>query len=174
MRDLFLVIWFFVALGCVGCVGCQSGPPTQATQSSEEVMLAKLSLIRSHHRRSEIALRMKQPAQALEELEKILKIRFPATFRAGQEALLDAWARKAALHLQQNQQHKALQTIDEGLSFAPRTLVSFYVAHLHHVRGKILEAMGRYPDAMQAYQNSIKLNNKVIQRARQQQKEKKP
>jgi len=152
--------FWWVALMCVLLFGCSGKSKTP--QDSEEATLSKLSMIRSHHRRAAISLKLGHRERAIEEMDKIIKISFPRSFRAGKEAIWDAWARKAMMQMEGKQVRQALTTIDTVIASLTPADISFYTAHLYHVRGRILEEIGQPQEALNAYQRSIEINKKVI------------
>jgi tetratricopeptide (TPR) repeat protein len=100
---------------------------------------------------------------ALREIDMILAMSFTKGFRPGEELLLDAWARKATMLLEMEQPKMALDTIQQAITRPTWLGNSFYIAHLFHVKGRILEALQQPEQALAAYQRSIELNKAVIQ-----------
>lgn len=152
----------------LGCFGCSRWKKDTPPSREEERMLALLSIAKSHHRLASLALQRRQQEQAIREINEILNLRFPQGFRPGEEMLLDAWARKAEIYLGHGQSEQALKTIDAAIARPSWLKHSYYLAHLHQVRGQILESMKRPKDAVNAYQKSILLNKAVIQEIEQQ------
>ena len=165
-RIVRIICWSLFALGGVAfatlnATGCAK---EQKSGLHEEEVLSLLSISRGHHRRSLIFLKLKQPNKALAELDKILALRFPKDFRAGQEAILDAWARKATLLLSLRRSDEAKKTIQEAITRYAHLPPSFYKAELHQVYGRILDASGDYVASLKAYQKSIEINKAVIRK----------
>lgn len=157
-------ILFFLMIGAIGTMGCGKSVPSSR---EEERMLALLSIAKSHHRLASLALQTQRSAQAIREMDEILKLQFPQNFRPGEEMLLDAWARKAEIQLKLQQIPQALHTIETAIARPSWLKHSYYLAHLHQVKGQILEAMKRPHDAVKAYQQSIQMNQAVIQNIQQ-------
>jgi len=156
---LFFSLLLFITL----ISGCQSSRSRHISQSrKEEQMLAMLSIARSYHRRANIAEQLGHGKQAIQEIDKILGLSFPRGFRAGEEMLLDAWARKAMLLLKLEQPKKAFLSITKAIQRPSWLKYSFYRAHLFHVKGRVLEAQGKPRQALKSYELSIKLNQSVI------------
>lgn len=173
-------LWLLLGF-CLWGAGCSKAPlpdrgrhMRQGLSPREQQALQKLrgrrvlstfGLAQSRHRRATLLQKMGQLEAARKELDAILALRFPASYRPGEEMLLDTWARKARLLLLMGQSQKALATIDAAIKRPSSLRRSFYVAHLHHVRGGILEKLKRPKEALMAFQRSIDINKETIKEA---------
>jgi tetratricopeptide (TPR) repeat protein len=146
-----------------GCQPKSSKTQTERDLRQEEKMMAMISIARSYHQRASIAQKMGKNDDALREIDMILAMSFTKGFRPGEELLLDAWARKATMLLEMEQPKMALDTIQQAITRPTWLGNSFYIAHLFHVKGRILEALQQPEQALAAYQRSIELNKAVIQ-----------
>lgn len=134
-------------------------------------LLAALSQARSYHHIADLQLADGAPDAAAVALERILAIPFPAGAPEGEDALLDARARLAKLHLAAGRVDEAQRIIDGGLGGGGRD--SFFVANLWSVRGELHEARaralaadesaarGERRAAIAAYERSIQINERV-------------
>ncbi|MCB9639901.1 MAG: tetratricopeptide repeat protein [Myxococcales bacterium] len=138
----------------------------QNTRQLQEANLSMLSMARSHHRRASLYLQRNQVSKGLHELDAVLEMPFGTSFAAGQEAILDAWGRKASILLQLGRKDEAERVIEAALKLYAKAPASFYLAQLYHIQGRILEQNKKIEAALVAYQKSIEVNKAVIHRAR--------
>src|SRR6185503_5798959 len=102
------------------------------------------------------------PERAVEALQKILELPFPAGAPEGEDTLLDARARLAKLLLAQGRADDARRIVDQGLASATRD--SFFLANLWSVSGELHEARDAKHAAIEAYQRSIEINQRIQKR----------
>jgi tetratricopeptide (TPR) repeat protein len=138
-------------------------------------LLAALAQARSYHHLADLHLANGAPERAVEALERLLAVPFPAGAPEGEDALLDARARLAKLHLAQGRPEAARRVVDEGLAGNPRE--SFFLANLYSVSGELAEARAHALDAVDpeaaraerraailAHERSIQINERIQRR----------
>jgi hypothetical protein len=147
-----------------GAAACRDHRPPV----DERLMLC-LEEARAWQHRADTHLADGAIAEAIADIEELLKIHFPAGAPEGEEARLDAHARLARLYIADDEA-RALDELERGRKEA--TFDSFYRAHLETVAGEIFEARAkRLPDAeaaraarreaLAAYARSIEINKRV-------------
>ena len=153
---------FLFALAALSCA--DDGPRLS------KPLLAALAQARSYHHIADLRLADGDRAAASAALEKILGLAFPAGAPEGEDAVLDARARLAKLHLADGRAADARRIVDEGLAAARRE--SFFLANLHAVSGELLEAeakaaadpevaRARRKAAILAHERSIAINERI-------------
>lgn len=156
---------FVLALAALSCSARDDDRPRLS-----QPLLAALAQARSYHHIADLRLADGDPPAASAALEKILTLSFPAGAPEGEDALLDARARLAKLHLAAGRTAEARRVVDEGLAGARRE--SFFLANLHAVSGEIFEAEARAAtdpqvararrhDAIGAHERSIAINERI-------------
>jgi hypothetical protein len=138
-------------------------------------LLAALAQARSYHHLADLHLANGAPDRAVEALERLLAVPFPAGAPEGEDALLDARARLAKLHLAQGRPEAARRVVDEGLQKTQRE--SFFLANLYSVSGELAEARAHALDATDAeaaraerraailaHERSIQINERIQRR----------
>ena len=149
-----------------------AGCSAERQRPVDEKLLLTLEEARAWQHRADVHLAGGEVAAAIDDVRKVLAIRFPPGAAEGEEARLDAWARLARLHLAAGDAASALTDVEHGRTEATR--VSFYRAHLEMAAGEILEARAKRiaatddpgaktarRDALAAYQRSIEINQRV-------------
>ncbi|MCK6512112.1 tetratricopeptide repeat protein [Myxococcota bacterium] len=171
-------IWCWVAVLALGW-GCTTKGHEEASdgvrqqqirkeqRKRQEAELSVLLIARSHHRRASVLFEQKQVERGLRELDAVLDLPIDRTFEAGQEAILDAWGRKASVLLRLGRGQQAEEVIQRALQRYGNETASFYLAQLYHIQGQILEQRKKLEAALVAYQRSIEINKEVIRRVQQ-------
>jgi hypothetical protein len=140
-----LLVLALVALG--GLVACQERPSIdapaveQASAAASTDVLAALEAAQALHHRADVLLRDGTPTAtraAIDEITKVLAVRFPAGAPEADAVQLDARARLGKLYLSLADLDAAERVTQDGLTDAARD--SFYLANLYNVRGEIHEA----------------------------------
>ncbi len=160
MKRLALVV---ALLGAAGC-----GRHDERRAVDERLVLA-LEEARAWQHRADVHLADGDAAQAIVDVEAVLKVAFPPASPEGEEARLDAWARLARLHVGAGDEDKALADVAAGRREATRD--SFYRAHLETAAGEVFEARAKRldgdaakaarRDALDCYARSIEINKRV-------------
>jgi hypothetical protein len=134
---------FILGLLAVGVfmLGACSGTRDPERRPLSQPLLAALAQARAYHHIADLRLADGAPDEAAVALARILEIHFPAGAPEGEDALLDARARLAKLHLAAGRADEARRIVDAGLAAATRE--SFFVANLHAVSGELHEARAR-------------------------------
>jgi tetratricopeptide (TPR) repeat protein len=159
-----------VLLAALGLVTVACG---RGRRIDERLMLA-LEEARAWQHRADIHLAEHDTADALADVEQVLRIQFPPGAAEGEEARLDAWARLGQLHLGPTDADETRALADVKRGEAEATRDSFYRAHLETVAGEVLEARARRlaptdperakavrKEALDAYARSIAINQRV-------------
>ncbi len=139
----------------------------QEQRRRQEAELSLLSMARSHHRRASVLFQRKEIERGLRELDAVTEMPMDPKFLAGQEAVLDAWGRKALVLLRLGREQDAEDVILRALGRYGKGAASFYLAQLYHIQGRILEQRKKLEAALLAYQRSIEINKEVIRRVQQ-------
>jgi tetratricopeptide (TPR) repeat protein len=103
----------------------------------EELMLA-LHQAKNFHHIADVYLHNGKTGKAIEAVQQILSIPFPADAPEAEDVLLDARARLAKLLVVDGRVDEAMKLVDAGIASARRD--SFFLSNLHTVRGEVLEA----------------------------------
>jgi hypothetical protein len=167
-RPLAALAALALAVALAACTGKGDERPPLS-----EPLLAGLAQARSYHHIADLQLADGKADAAAAALDKILEIPFPAGAPEGEDAILDARARLAKLHLSAGRPQDARRVVDEGLAGARRE--SFFVANLHAVSGELHEAEARAdsdPEAARAHrraailahEQSIRINERIQMR----------
>jgi|GEM_PF-2111855 len=171
-------VWCWVALCALGwsCItkghdeandGVRQQQIRKEQRKRQEAELSALLIARSHHRRASVLFEQKEIERGLRELDAVMELPIDRTFMAGQEAILDAWGRKASVLLRLGREQQAEEVIQQALQRYGNDAASFYLAQLYHIQGQILEQRKKLEAALLAYQRSIEINKEVIRRVQQ-------
>lgn len=170
-----------VALGAaLGLSTVQSGcgtPPTEAGPSLDEATMALISAARGLHHEADVLESSGDIAGAQRAVQRVLALRAPTAVREIDDVRSDAFGRVAELALRANDPQTALDRVDEGLREARRD--SVLKARLLLVRGRALRALGeqaqsrgdattaaaRRREAIDALEQSIHMNERVLEAA---------
>ena len=106
----------------------------------DEKLVLTLEEARAWQHRADVHLADSDVKSAIADVDEVLRVKFPADAREGEEARLDAWARLAKLRVNLLDEAGALEAIAKGRAESARD--SFYRAHLETVAGEIFEARG--------------------------------
>ena len=144
-----------LALGCSGD-GRDSGHGSERSQTQlpdpngrelgelgEPLMIA-LAQAKNYHHKADIYLREGKLEQAIDSVQQVLSITFPAGAPEAVDVALDARARLAKLLVAQGKTQAAMQIVDEGIAGSPRR--SFFLANLYTVKGEVYEAIANLLD----------------------------
>jgi hypothetical protein len=154
-------------------LACDAARAPEAPPLSQPLMAA-LAQARAYHHIADLQLAEGAPDAAAVALERILLLPFPAGAPEGEDALLDARARLAKLHVAAGRVDEARRVLDAGFVAARRD--SFFLANLHAVAGELHEARARAlaadpaaarlerRAAIAAYERSIQINERVQRR----------
>jgi tetratricopeptide (TPR) repeat protein len=129
----------------------------------DEALLAYLATARAHHLRADLLEEKGDNAGARAEMEALLAVHGGAD-PAYLDAAQDAYARLARLdlHAAPPRTDDAMRAVESGLALAPDE--TFYRANLLLAKGEVLEARGDKDAALDAYEQSIAVNKKVLER----------
>jgi len=155
---------------CIAAIACSVGCQRNEARPVDERLLLALEEARAWQHRADTHLADGDAAAAREDVEQVLKVKFPDGAPEGEEARLDAWARLARLDA--TDEARALGDLERGRREATRD--SFYRAHLETVAGELAEekaqriaardpegAKAARRDALAAYARSIEINKRV-------------
>lgn len=109
-----------------------------------EPLMIALAQAKNYHHKSDIYLREGKLEQAIESVQHILSITFPAGAPEAGDVALDARARLAKLLVAQGKTTEAMQVVDEGITSSKRR--SFFLANLYTVKGEVYEAIANLLD----------------------------
>ena len=129
----------------------------------DEALLAYLATARAHHLRADLLEEKGDLGGARAEMEALLAVHGGAD-PAYVEAAQDAYARLARLDLRAAPPRldDAMRAVEGGLALAPDD--TFYRANLLLAKGEVLDARGEKDAALDAYEQSIAVNKKVLER----------
>lgn len=180
-RRTILRLASIVALGAaLGFSTVQAGcgaPATDAGPSLDEATMALISAARGLHHEADVLESSGDIAGAQRAVQRVLGLRAPSAVREIDDVRSDAFGRVAELALRANDPQTALDRVDEGLREARRD--SVLKARLLLVRGRALRALGeqaqtrgdattaaaRRRDAIEALEQSIHMNERVLEAA---------
>jgi len=156
------------AIGSVG-LGCRGGEGGAVLEGLDgpgpvdDAAMVYLMAARGHHARADLLADGGDSAAAAAEMEALLSLDPPAG-PVVQDAQQDAWARLARLKLRLEPPDLvgALAAVDAGLAVTDGD--TFYVANLLLAQGEVLEAKGELDAALDAYDRSIAINKRVLER----------
>lgn len=158
------------ALAPAGCI-------TEEPQPIDEHLMAALGQARALHHLADVQLAEGDTAEALAALERVVAIEFPEGAPERDDVVVDAYGRMAKIQLGAGRLDDAMATVEKGLREG-RERETFYVAALHMVVGEIHEgraaaareandtatARSAAREAIEAYERSIAVNQKVLDR----------
>ncbi|HEV8322026.1 MAG TPA: hypothetical protein VG389_10460 [Myxococcota bacterium] len=136
-----------------------------AAASVDEALLAYLATARARHLRADLLEEKGDLAGARAEMEALVALPLGGS-AAARDAAQDAWARLARLDVDATPPRldDAERAVESGLAVSPEE--TFYRANLLMAKGEILEARGAADAALDAYEQSIAINKKVLERLR--------
>jgi hypothetical protein len=151
--------------------GCSRRPAV------DERLLASLEEARAWQHRADLHLADGATADAIHDVEQVLRIQFPQGAPEGEEARLDAHARLAKLYFASGDETRAFAELESARRHA--SFDSFYRAHVETVAGEIFEARAKQlsdpaaakqarQEALAAYERSIAINQRVQARLQRQ------
>lgn len=145
--------------------------PEAADQIDESLMLA-LQQAKNFHRKAKVYMTDGQLDEAIKAVTQILSVHFPPDSPEGEDVTLDAYALLAKLQLLEGDTGAAMSAVDTGIASAKRD--SFFLANLHTVKGEVYEAIAAgfddpkspearaaFKSAIESYDTSIQINEKL-------------
>jgi tetratricopeptide (TPR) repeat protein len=152
----------------------------------DEHLMAALGQARALHHLADVHLAEGDPAKAEEAVERIFDVEFPAGAPERDDVVVDAYGRLAKIQLAQDRLDEAAATLQKGVGSVRRD--TFYTASLHLIEGEIHEARskkareaGDEPSAraearraIEAYEESIAINERVMERIAREEKQDDP
>ncbi len=181
LRTLSRVARIFAIAAALGLttapMGCGSGSTTASGPSLDEATMALLSAARALHHEADVYESGNDFTAAQRTVQRVLSLRAPAGVREVEDVRVDAYGRVGELALHNNEAQTALDRVDEGLREARRD--SVLKARLLLVRGRALRALAeqaqtrgdaeaaaaRRREAIDALEQSIRMNERVLDAA---------
>jgi tetratricopeptide (TPR) repeat protein len=120
----------------------------EAVAELEQALRLKPDRYHAYLRLAEVYQRQGQPDQALAQLDKALARApaLPALYRA-----------RARLHARRPDPQAALRDLQQAIDLEPPDSPSVELAEDHVERGRILQHLRRYPEAVRAYEAALKV-----------------
>jgi tetratricopeptide (TPR) repeat protein len=177
MRRLLLVVLALQSL--TGCVA-------QDDRRIDEHLMAALGQARALHHLADVHMAQGEPDKALEAVRRILEIDFPAGAPERDDVVADACGRIAKIQLGMGALGDAATTVEQALAQSRRD--TFYTASLHMIDGEIHETRATQArtghdeetartegrQAIQAYEDSIAINQRVMDRIAREERQEEP
>ncbi|MBI2898251.1 MAG: hypothetical protein HYY06_32170 [Deltaproteobacteria bacterium] len=149
----------------------------------DEHLMAALGQARALHHLADVHLAEGDTARAEDAVERILEVDFPAGAPERDDVVVDAYGRLAKIRLGQDRLDEAAATLQKGYGLGRRD--TFYTASLHLIEGEIHEARSKKAReagdepvtraearrAIEAYEESIAINERVMERIAREEKE---
>lgn len=165
-RRLPLLVLMF-ASGCI----------TEEPQPIDEHLMAALGQARALHHVADVQLAEGDTEGALAALERVTEVDFPPGAPERDDVVVDAYGRMSKLLIGAGKLDEAMAMVEKGLREG-RERETFYVAALHMIVGEIHEARAAAAreagdaatarsaarEAIEAYERSIAVNQKVLDR----------
>jgi hypothetical protein len=171
-----LAAGLLAALVAFGVAACRRRA-TQCSRPTDDATMAVLLTARALHHQADAFEAVGDYPAATRAIERVLALRIPASVQEADEVRADAWGRLAEIALASDDPDGALAHANTGLRDSRRE--SVLRARLHLVRGRALRALAdrartagdtttaqaRQRDAIEAFETSIQVNQRVLRRA---------
>ena len=176
-RKLLTVMFATLLAATVVCCASDEEPrsntklPEAQDQIDQELMVALLQA-KNFHRKAKVYMTDGQLDAAIASVTQILSVQFPPDSPEGEDVYLDAYALLAKLQVLKGDLEAAMKAVDTGIASAKRD--SFFLANLHSVKGEIYEAVAAghddpkspearaaFKSAIESYDTSIQINEKL-------------